>query len=290
MNGNFEELTRPQIGEDGVARLTFASQTAIWSVNGGYIAAALLRAAGLFAQLSRPANITVNYIRPVQPGAVVITCAVVKRTSGSGLFNLELMQDDKLAVQASLWALSEGSGPEIQDATMPLAPHPDELRAPQELRDPALGPINPFFDVFDQRSINDKDYGQRRHRPPRYLRWLRYRDISAENSPFLAAAKTLPMIDMMGVPAASNAHGENIMTTVMPTIQLSAQFYDLAGEEDWLLGDAYAESVSGGVLGARVKIWGQDGRLIAQGMTQMISRPGGGLYVKPDVKVEAVDV
>jgi acyl-CoA thioesterase len=57
-------------------------------------------------------------------------------------------------------------------------------------------------------------------------------------------------------------------------------FYDLSDVDGWLLGDAHAEHVADGIINSRVRVWSERGALVAQGLTQMISKPGEGAFVQ----------
>jgi len=267
-------------GDQSVHEASYDDRATLWTVNGGYLGASILCAAQDVAKFERPVNLTVQYLRPVGVGPVSIALSSVRKTSAAELLSARLSQADKHAVSAELW-LSSAQGDElIKSPPMPMVPHPDELKSVEQIMEPDEPPRHKFWSVFDERPIHRIDSFKRRNMPGHSLRWMRYRD-SALATPFIRAGATLPIIDMLGVTAASNARGGNILTSLAPTLSLTAHFYELDALDGWLLGDATAECVRHGMINTRVRIWSLTGALVAQGLTQMIMRPGEGVYVKP---------
>lgn len=280
---SFSALTRPtRIATEGGAsshELTYDQRSAVWTINGGYLAATMLRAVGDVSPHVAPANLTAQFLRPVMPGAVDVTGQVIRQGSGTELHEVRLSQGGKLAVLGHVWTLDGRDGPLLRDARMPLVPHPEELQPLEANLAPAEAARPPFFAAFDDRPINRLDFAARQNREPRAMRWLRYRGDPVGPCLYDRAARALPLIDMLGLPAATNAKGANILSSLAPTILLSAQFYDLSQIGDWLLGDGFAESAGEGLISSRVKVWSQNGALAAQGLVQVLTKPGDGVFV-----------
>lgn len=280
MSITFDGMTDSVRSTDSESRfhISFDPKTVLWSVNGGYIAAALLRACGSVTILPRPANISIQFLRAVAPGDCSIDVASLKKSSGAELLEARLSQGGKLAALAHVWTTDATGGASICLAQMPAAPHPEELKSLDQLRRPNDPPPHPFWDVFDDRPINRTNSWSLRTKVPRAQRWLRYRDIEDLSSPFLRAGMFLPIIDLLGVNAMSNGVGRNALTSVAPTLQLTAHFYQLDAFDGWFLADAHGECARDGLFNNRVGIWSVDGAFVAQGMVQMLSRAREGVY------------
>jgi acyl-CoA thioesterase len=272
---DFERLTRVHPDENaGRWRLTFGPQTTIWSVNGGYLAGAILRAAGLAAERALPLTITCDFIRPVKAGDVVIEHEVLVRTHLAELIGLRLLQQERPCVLAQVWTMNAHEGPRHHDARMPAAPHPTELRTMQEMLRPDEPPLRPFWDVFDQRPINRVDPHARSAQRAQVLRWLRYAGTSDLEDPYFRAALTLPIIDTMGVPALRQAPGPvKVPNSVAPTVQLCVHFREPGGPPGWMLAEASAEYSGNGLISTAGRVWSENGRLLADGLTQMVCLP-----------------
>jgi acyl-coenzyme A thioesterase PaaI-like protein len=282
MSSNFEELSRARLVslDDGAAEHVahFGEEAAVWTINGGYLAAAAIRAAGDISGGGRPVSLSLQFLRGVKLAPTTLVSKFLHRGSATELLEGRIVQDGRIAALSHLWVHKSGPSPEMRGAVMPLVPHPDELRSQSDMR-AGRGPQEPFYRTFEQRRMNTLDWGTRRHNLPQALSWVRYRDLPAPESDFLAAAMVLPLIDITGVAAACNGYGSNVLTSIAPTIQLSAHFYELAAVEEWLLTDATAECMGDGLLNSRVCIWAPGGALVAQGLTQMVFKSGQGAFV-----------
>lgn len=113
------------------------------------------------------------------------------------------------------------------------------------------------------------------------FRWFRLFDDGFMKSPFRSLARTLPIIDLMGTPAVAQLSTEPFLTSLAPTIHLQAMFYDDGTKDEWLLSDSRCEYAENGMITTSVYIWGNSGRLIADGRTTMVTKPSKkeGAYV-----------
>lgn len=281
MSRTFNDLTQfERAGER--FNLFFDEQSVIWSVNGGYLAAAMLRIAGDVSSNDKPVSINCQFLRSVKQGAAHATCDVILTTSIAELLRVQIYQDEGLKAYADIWTMSPRPGPAHQDARMPKVPHPRELRPLEELRPPDAPPRPRFFEVFDERMIDRSDLQNRLHKSAHLLLWIRYREMPSFDCVFLGAARSLPIIDIWGIPATTQIFENPSLTTLAPTIQFTAHFYNTIDLGEWILCDAYGEFAGDGLISTRVKTWSISGELIAQGFSQMVTKPGKGFLVEPE--------
>ncbi len=283
MTLQFDKLLDVQ-PSDGGFKIDFQEQTVLWWVNGGFVAGALLRAAEQSSRHERPTSMSVQFASPVRAGESDMEVSQLSAANSAQLHEVRLSQAKKLRAIGHVWSLDERRGPVQREARMPDVPHPDELRPIEDVMEPGESNPTKFWDVFEQRPINKVKWRERRHYAPRFLRWFRYREPDTSSSLYMRAAMALPIIDTMGIPAAGVAKGANVLEFLAPTIQLSTHFYELDELDGWLLGDSYAESAERGVINSRVNVWSVRGALIAQGLTQAVTKSGEGAYVSPDKK------
>ncbi len=275
----FEDLTNFVPADRGY-NVHLQPQTQFWSVNGGYIAAVLLRVAGAASTRRKPVSLVCDYLRPTSPGAGHAVAEVIHSSSRAELVQVVLSQDGKKTAVARVWTMNEQVAPRHDSAEMPLVPHPEELRDLEDIMSKDEPTVHPFWSVLDQRPINRIDHQTRRSRPAHFLRWYRYRAKPRFEDVFLDAARPLPIIDIMGVPAALQIYDKPLITTIAPTIQLSVSFHDISSATDWFLCDSRCEFFDRGHLSAHVRIWSMDGALVSHGFSHMITKPGKGAYVE----------
>jgi acyl-CoA thioesterase len=154
---------------------------------------------------------------------------------------------------------------------MPLVPHPEELRALEEIIQPGEPPPSRFWMIFDQRPINRNGDTIRRFQDPRYLRWFRHREDLLYSDTYLNAASALPIIDTVGMIAAWQSGKRALRSVRAPTMSLFVNFFEQNVAPGWMLCDARSEYAASGLISTRVEIWSVDGRLLSQGISQMLT-------------------
>lgn len=274
MTIGFDQLTSFEAHDGGSYDLRFLPETSIRGVNGGYIAAAALRVAGDVTSGRLPLSINCHFLRPMAPGPARASVRPVVQSTSASLVQVDISQNDRLCAVEHVWTAFPHDGPVHREARMPLVPHPDELSRLEAIMRKDEPPLPPFWTVFDQRPINRIDAARRRHRPARLLRWFRYFAPTTFETPFLDVARTLPIIDVMGIPAANQMYDEPFLKgTQVATVQLSVCFHDTVDIGAWLLSDASCPHAAAGVIATSVDIWSVTGTLVAQGVSQLIARP-----------------
>lgn len=260
--------------------LDFPTSSVMWSVNGGYLAAAALRVAASVSLQQRPVALTAHFLAAVKPGEATATAGKVSLSKSVEIVEVRMSQQDRLCVLAHATFADSRGGPLQFGAVMPLVPHPDELRTLEEILEPGETPPHAFWDAFDQRPINRVQSRARLHRTARSLRWFRYREAMPQDAA-LSCGRLLPIGDTMGIPAASETYEGPFLTSLAPTTQLTAHFYAPAQTGDWILCDAYGDYAEDGLVSIRAMLWSTTGKLVGHVLSQMVIRPGEGAYARP---------
>lgn len=279
MTVSLEQLARISNAGDNRYELTFDERTTLWSVNGGYIAAAAVRIAEMAGKFPRLASISCQFLRAFKPGPAEATVTVITSDTSAELLQIDLFQGGKRRALALVWTVQRKAGPFHRAMEMPVVPHPDELKRLEDIMQPEEPPIHTFWQPFEQRPINRIGSREKLSRTSRLFRWFRYVCAAEAPSEFMTAAGYLPIIDVMGVVSAAQLYDEPFLSTLAPTIQLAAHFYDVTDAGEWFLSDSFCEHTSDGLIPARVKIWSVKGQLLAHGFSQMVTRGGSGVYV-----------
>ncbi len=91
--------------------------------------------------------------------------------------------------------------------------------------------------------------------------------------PVVEACRLLIMADLPSYPAATRAHpGSARPTWIAPNLDLAVQFHRLDDLGPWLLSSGTAPVAEGGLIGFRSEVWTRDGRLVASGSGQLLTR------------------
>jgi len=113
-----EETTRPHgIGGRYTARLHPEWQ--IWGPNGGYLATLAIRAAGLCADIPRPAGVHATFLRSPGFDEVCLDVVTLKPGRRSEVFAVTMRQDDRAVLAAQVQTAAVAPGYETQPAQAP---------------------------------------------------------------------------------------------------------------------------------------------------------------------------
>jgi acyl-CoA thioesterase len=262
--------------DEASSSFVFPEESAIWGVNGGYLAAAALELAKRHTSHARPLSLACDFLKSVKPGPSDGAAQVLKSGRTSDLIDVSLSQGGKLCLTARVWAGSPPAGPEHRPIA-PAVPAPSELPTIEDVRGPDAEPLLPFWNIFEQRIVPNEVIS-RKPGQVRDLRWFRYKDDYQEADAFHQSARWLPLIDVLGMHAYRETYGYKYVTTLLPTIQLSVHFFGLSSDP-WVLCDAWGDVAGDGVLSTRVAVWSRQGVLLAQGIAQAVAQPGSGALV-----------
>jgi acyl-CoA thioesterase len=238
----------------------------IWGPEGGYVAAIALRAAGAVSPFARPASFFCHYLAVAAFAPVDLT--VTTRRAGRTVLSqrVEMTQDGRPILDAMVWSVGQIEGLVHEDGEAPDVPDPDELPSEPERH------FN-FWDNFDQRPI---DYFEAWPPPgpaePTWRTWVRCRPTATVADPWVDAARTLVVLDVMSWPSGSRPHAHRSPPFIAPSLDLYASFQHPGTAEEWLLLDGHSPVAGDGLLSWNGRVWTRDRKLVASGGGQAVFR------------------
>lgn len=269
MGASFYDLTDVRLNEDRRVSLKLTPEMMLRTVNGGYLAALGLRATASLSSAQTPVSLSMDFIRGVKIGEAILEVAPVSVKLGSTLHGVTLSQHGNLCATARIWTMNARGGPEHDSGSMPLVPHPDELRSLEQIIKPSDPPIPRFFDIFDQRPIN-RDSQSIKRRSSKFRRWFRMRNEPDAFDEFYGFSRCLPIIDVFGIMAGAQMYEGPFVFGFAPTANLSVHFMDTRYSGEWLLCDAVCDYAGAGAIFSRARMWGLRGELVAEGISSMV--------------------
>jgi acyl-CoA thioesterase-2 len=244
----------------------------IWGPEGGYVAAIALRAAGAVSPFARPASFFCHYLSVATFAPVDLI--VTTRRSGRTVLSqrVEMTQDGRPILDAMVWSVGQVEGLVHEDVAPPDVPDPDDLKSPEELWPDQERHFN-FWDNFDQRPI---DYFEAWPPPgparPSWRTWVRCRPTATFADPWVDAARTLVVLDVLSWPAGSRPHAYLEPPFIAPSLDLYASFQQAGTDEEWLLLDGHSPVADDGLLSWNGRIWTRGRKLVASGGGQAVFR------------------
>jgi acyl-CoA thioesterase-2 len=260
-------------GKDGRYRARLSRDWEIWGPNGGYVAAIALRAAGAASPYARPACFSGHFLSVADFDDVDLDVVVLRVAKRAASLRVSMVQRGRAIFEALAWVVPELDGLEHDDTRMPDVAPPDQLRSMEELM-PAERRAQRFrfWENLECRPLQFVPWEERISGPPVWREWYRFRPRATFDDPFVDAARSLLLIDTMGWPAACMRHVQNT-THVAPSMDVYAQFHDVAPGDEWLFCDTVAPIARGGLIGCQARVWSRGGRLLASGGGQLLCRP-----------------
>lgn len=236
----------------------------IWGPAGGYVAAIALRAAGDRAGAGhRPVTLTGQFVSVAAPGAVDVRVDAVKEGS-TALYAVTLAQAGRPVFLAQVWTTTRNDPPFPLRPAMPAVPPPHGLRGQDELVAERGIPQIAFWRNIEGRPANFRLFDDPPAEDAHQYRWMRLRDWTATDDPFLDAMRSVLLIDIGVWPGHWHRLTERA-TYAAPSLDLAVHFHGGAPGGDWLLSDADADVAGNGTISGRVRVWSEDGRAIATG-------------------------
>ncbi|MCH8814701.1 MAG: thioesterase family protein [Chloroflexi bacterium] len=282
--GDFELDTRVE-GSNGKYTAAISPDWRAWGPAGGYVAAIALRAAGMEANIKRPASFSGHFIRfadyapvdidvtPVHSGRRAESIHVVIRQAPT-----DSGQEPRPILQAIVRTAAEGPGLEHDVTQMPDVPPPHGLKTFLDLV-PDPGGDSPFWENIESRIIQVHrlaNFPDSVADTPDMVEWYRFRPTATFDDPFVDAGRALLFMDVMASFAATQPHPNSDYQ--VPNIDVTCWFHQPAHDAEWLLVEYEAPIAKGALMGATGRVWAEDGRLIASGGSQMLCiTPGAGV-------------
>lgn len=254
-------------GGDGRYTITPSPDWNIWFLNGGYLSAIMLRAAGAEAQIRRPASIACHFLATGRLEPIELEVRTLFRGKRTESFHVTASQGGRAIVQAMVRTATETPGVEHNFVPMPEVPAPETLTSYSEIfaDQPAA---HSFWENFDGKPIDpERAKMDPEPRAPPLLEWHRYVSTGTFNDPFSEAARSLVLIDTLAWSAGQMAHGR--IDYWGPNMDVNAYFYEERAT-DWLLTEIDSWIAKDGLVDTNSKVWASDGRLVATGKAQLM--------------------
>jgi acyl-CoA thioesterase-2 len=245
----------------------------IWGPEGGYIAAIALRAAGAASPFARPASFYCQYLSVAAFEPVEIT--VTPRRSGRTVLaqRVEISQQGRPVLDAMVWSIGEVAGLVHDDGQPPDVPDPDELTALKDLLPPDEPARFEFWNNFEQRPVLFiENWPPEVSLPPIWRTWVRCTPTATFDDPWVDAARSLIVLDVMSWPSGSLPHAYLDPPFIAPSLDLYATFQHPGHDADWLLLDGHSPVADDGLLSWTGRVWTRQGRLLASGGGQAVFR------------------
>lgn len=265
--GNFKRDTSVA-GTDGRYAVNLSPAWAVWGPNGGYIAAIALRALAAAGTLPRPAAFHCLFLKAGRFDAAEVLVERVRAGKRSEALRARLVQDGEDLLNATLWLAADGmEGLEHEHATAPDVPKPAALKSFAEIFD-NYDEWYPYWRNVEARPVfAGIDVGG----PPIWRTWMRLNDPPPLYDMSLAAARITLWMDM-GPWNAAIAGYPRPLPYMAPNLDLHVQFHRFAAQTEWLLVDAEAPIAHDGLIGTTLKLWNEDGELVASGGSTLFCR------------------
>ena len=273
--GDFERDTRPEpAGEPGRYRVALSSDWEVWGPNGGYMAAIALRALAAESALPRPASFHCQFLAPGKFAPADVAVESVRAGQRSEALRCVVTQDGRPLVTASGWMAADGMSAFAHvDTAAPDVPGPAELKGFQELSDD-YDQWYPYWRSVEARPLLWSD-DPPPPGPPIWRAWMRVNRPPAVFDAALAAARVALWADLGPWNAVCAAH-EWPFRWLAPNLDLHVQFHGVAADAEWLLIDTHAPVAADGLVGTTIRIWTEDGRLVASAGSQLFARRNPG--------------
>ncbi|UDY34105.1 acyl-CoA thioesterase domain-containing protein [Dermatobacter hominis] len=267
---------------DGVRRfgLDLSDDWRIWTLNGGYVAAVALRAAGAATELPTPGAMSLQLVRGAVAGPAEVRVRSVRRTRTAECLAVELDQSGGRVAEGHVWAVDHGAGPEHDDAGERPADGPltyptiEERVASRTVEGPPP-PDFPFWRNFETRPIDwIEDWNDRTAGPAVAGDWLRFVPVATFDDPFLDAGRVAVALDLYSFPSMTRAYAPPI-EWIAPNVDLHCTFHRPSSGSEWILGRGHTPVAAAGTAGFTAEAWSEDGRLLASGGGKMLVRTVG---------------
>ena len=260
------------IGEDHY-RATLSPDWAMWGPNGGYLAAIALRAAGAATGLSRPASLACSFIGTATFDPVDLRVTRLRGGKRAELLRVGMFQGENQILEATVWTVAAGlPGPDRQWDGQPDVPEPLTLPTMTERVLAAGGRPLPLWQNYEARPVGAMQVnGDRPAGTPKSTVWLRFlHQATFPGDPWLDAGRSVIALDITGFPSVAQGFAASEMTFIAPTLDLHMTFHNAARAGEWLLLQAEGLNASGGLAGARARIFSPEAGLVASGGQQML--------------------
>jgi acyl-CoA thioesterase II len=258
---------------DGRYEATLSQEWEIWGPMGGYVAACALRAAGASSEFARPATFSCHFLSVAKFGTVDLRVETRKTGRTATSQRVEVTQDDRPILDATVWSVGEVDGLEHDETVPPDVPDPDTLPFIQDLLPDDASPSFPFWNNLEAKPLEfEVEWPPDGPRPARWHEWLRFTPTATFADPWTDAARSVILVDLPSWPSAHRPHAWKQPPYIAPTLDLNIAFHQPASDHDWLLCDGSAPLSTAGLFAWTARVWSAGGRLHASGGGQCLYR------------------
>jgi acyl-CoA thioesterase-2 len=256
--------------EDGGYTAHLSKDWEIWGPNGGYLATIALRAAGMAAQIQKPASFYCHFLSSPAFDEVQLKVSILKQGRRAESLAVEMTQAGKPILHALVKTAADAPGYSHQHPEAPKVPLPGALKSYEELLPLERRPAFNFWNSVERRPVDQRMSDE--PTAPVLREWTRYRPRACFEDPFLDAARALILLDTYGFPAAYRKYRD--WEYLAPNLDTSAWFHNFSPNCEWLLIDQECAVADRGLMGVSGRVWDTDGRLLASGSAQLCCIPG----------------
>lgn len=196
--GDFVEQTALETIEPGRYRAVLSKDWMLWGPAGGYVSAVALRAAGAASVFRRPISYACQYVSFAKFEAVDLVVESLRAGKRTEALRVTMTQADRIILTAQVWAMNDNEAMVHDYVPAPEIPHPDSLRAMEDLVDRAPPA---YFDNFEQRPVGFVPEGDATPGEPELRGLYRFRPRSRADDPFVDAARAVILLDTFTWPA-----------------------------------------------------------------------------------------
>jgi acyl-CoA thioesterase len=265
--------------DDDAYTATLSPDWAIWGPMGGYIAAVALRAAGAACRRARPASFSAQFHGVADFAPIELRTRLLRTTRVATSVEVDIVQNDKSVLRATVWGVDELDGVEHHTAIRPAMGSPlDYPTIDERFAQQAVNKRSgyPFWDRLQQRPLDwVDDWDNTPPGDPTADSWNRFVDAETFDDAWTDACRLLIVNDIYAWVAVGPAHrgSDTMQRFYAPTIELTTRFVGDARDSAWLFCHAEAPAAANGIVVHRGEVWTESGQLDALGGSTLLSRP-----------------
>ena len=259
-------------GSDGRYTAMISPHWVVWSPQGGYLMALVVRAAGRATAFKKPLSLACHFLSVPKVGPAEVQVTSLRKTRIAESLRVSLSQEGRTFLEALLWTGDTVPGLEHAASGMPDVPGYDALApVPAAAATPGQT-MHTLWRNLEIRSCGPQSRERTEPAEPRQRDWVRFRSFAPTNDAFVDAGRYALCLDTFTWPAATHAHVRDASSFIAPTLSFSIDFHQPTASE-WLLSDAHAPIAHDGLIAMHQRVWSPDGKLLASGGCTTVCRP-----------------
>ena len=262
--GNFENDTALNPYEGGFQG-ELSEDWKHFNLNGGYLCAIALRAAGsVVGEGQRPVSLSAQFLRIANPGPIKVEVRSLYGSEKHNVVSVSIVQNDKPVLDAYVRTTSLQSDDSHQTCPPPSVPLPQDLSTAPEIREaPPVSPLLANFEnkVVDRGTTAEPVYAQAPYR----LQWKRFLPVAKFDDVFVDAGRPTVLVDIWCFSAFSLSRPNR---KIMPvSVDLNITFHHPSSMSEWLLVEARSDVIASSLMYGTASVWNIKRELVASGST-----------------------